>query len=286
MSDKPIEICVRQFRKHALPGGGFAARPKGGFRSDATAWAILALSSAGYLDDPLLPAARQALVAQQMEDGRVPNIKAISEAYWPTGLALLAWHGDGVSSQAAARAVEFLLKTKSFAIPYTEAPGADQDTSLIGWPWVLNTYAWLVPTAYAVIALKAHGREGEKRVTEACRLILNRQIPSGGWNYGDTFEFGTELLPFPDTTGVGLVALRGLCSPGEVAKSLDYLEGCISGIHTPLSLSWGILGLTVWDRRPSQSEAWIEDCILRQDFYGAYDTEQLALLCLAWEGTL
>jgi len=232
----------------------------------------------------MVAASLKALVTQQMDDGRVPNIQALAEAYWPTGLALLAWQGDEARAEASARAVDFLLKTESYAIPYTKDPKLDHDSSLIGWPWVVNTYAWLVPTAYAVMGLKAHGKAKENRVVEACRLILNRQIPSGGWNYGDTFEFETELLPFPDTTGIALAALSGLCAPAEVAKSIAYLEGCIADIRAPFSLAWGIWGLSAWDRRPAEAEAWIEESLARQEVYGEYDTEQLALLCLAWKG--
>ena len=60
-----------------------------------------------------------------------------------------------------------------------------------------------------ILALKAVGFAGHDRVKEAVRMILNRQLPSGGWNYGNTTVFKRELLPMPEHTGQALCALSG-----------------------------------------------------------------------------
>jgi len=41
------------------------------------------------------------------------------------------------------------------------------------------------------------------------------------------------------------------------------------------------VGLTAWNRRSAEAETWIQETLARQDVYGKYNTEQLALLCLA-----
>lgn len=282
--NKSEKIWTEQIRSRALKEGGFSSVQGGKFKPDATAFAVLALKSAGLENDPIISASRSALVARQMPDGRVPQADFSPEAFWPTSLALLAWKGDSNSESAAAQAIDFLLNIESVTYPAAQnnARTAGHDYSIVGWPWVTGTFGWLVPTAYATMALKAYGRSREKRIVEARRFIIDRQLPSGGWNYGGTLVFDKELEPFPDTTGIALVALTDLCSNADVKKSISYLEGCIDSIRSPHSLSWGILGLSAWDRRPVEADHWIMESLSMQNFYGNYDTECLSLLCLAW----
>jgi len=111
--------------------------------------------------------------------------------------------------------------------------------------WVEKTYAWVVPTSLGIIALKTHGMQNHARVKEGVALLLDRQLPDGGWNYGDTFTFGTQLLSFPDTTGFALEALSGLCDRSRVGKYPLPATCCrkytgtaivVMGTHRPGSL--------------------------------------------------
>jgi hypothetical protein len=112
-------------------------------------------------------------------------------------------------------------------------------------------------------------------------MLMNRQLSSGGWNYGNTLAFGKELFPQPDCTGIALSALTGYVPAGEVEKSVRYLRTEIPRLRTPLSLGWGILGLGAWGQRPGQATAWIRESMSRQQKYGVYDTTLVSLLLLA-----
>jgi hypothetical protein len=57
---------------------------------------------------------------------------------------------------------------------------------------------------------------------EAKRLLLNRQLSVGGWNYGNTMVFGQNLHPMMESTGVALNALAGIASREEITPSLAY----------------------------------------------------------------
>ena len=141
-------------------------------------------------------------------------------------------------------------------------------------------HSWIEPTALAVIALKATGHGDHDRVREAIRMMLDRQLPHGGWNYGNTLVFGRELHPMPESTGAALAGLAGQVEQGTVARSLDYLQDEVDRLRTPVSLGWALLGLAAWDRWPSNGAALVERCLANQARYGQYDTSALCLLLL------
>jgi hypothetical protein len=130
------------------------------------------------------------------------------------------------------------------------------------------------------MALRAAGYGQHDRVLEAIRMILDRQLPHGGWNYGNTLMFGKELHPMPDSTGAALTGLAGAVDQDTVSRSLDYLQGEVDRLRTPISLGWSLLGLAAWDLWPLNGAALVERCLANQTRYGEYDTSALCLLFL------
>lgn len=271
---------MRLLESRALPEGGFPARNGDPFRSDATAWAILALSRLAPAH-PLLGPARDRLTTAQDPDGRVSMSREHEEAFWPTALSVLAWNGSQVHEPHCSRGVLFLLKTTG----HHWSKGPDEpyghDPSIPGWPWIDGTHSWIEPTALGVLALEVEGHGQHDRVREAIRMILDRQLPHGGWNYGNTLVFGRELHPMPESTGAALAGLAGQVEQATVARSLDYLQGEVDRLRTPVSLGWALLGLVAWDLWPSNGMALVERCLANQVRYGEYDTSALSLLLLA-----
>jgi hypothetical protein len=156
------------------------------------------------------------------------------------------------------------------------------DETIKGWPWIAGTHPWVEPTAYALMALRTCGYLVHARTNEATRLLLDRQLPSGGWNYGNTFTFGTEMRPMPETTGIGLTALTGLARRTAVEKSIAYLKAEWPSLNTPMSLSWAVLGLRGWQEQLDQPKDRILRVLARQEEVGPYDTVALSLLVLAY----
>ena len=264
----------------ALSDGGLIDRPGGQFRVDATAWGGVLLRAAGGSQEKLERLCAR-LVYEQDRDGRVWIQRDHPDSYWPTALAILAWQ-DSLPSQAAQqRAIHFLLESSGNHFRRNAGDPPAHDTLLKGWPWIGGTHSWIEPTALAVIALKATGFGDHDRVREAVRMILDRQLPHGGWNYGNTLVFGRELHPMPESTGAALTGLAGVVGQEKLALSISYLQGEIDRLRTPISLGWGLLGLAVWDRWPSNGEALVERCLANQTRYGEYDTSALCLLLLA-----
>jgi hypothetical protein len=259
--------------------GGFSNQRGDPYRSDATAWAIIALSS---LDGNMscIQRAIERLTADQLRDGRIGISLDHLDAFWPTSLAVLAWQGLPGYSQYQGRAIQFLLETtgrhwkKSVSDPMAHTP------ALKGWPWIHETHSWVEPTAISIIALRVAGYAGHPRIEEATRMLMDRQLPHGGWNCGNTIVFGQELRPAPESTGTALHALAGLVTREEVHLSLDYLSKEVTHLRTPIALGWSLLALNSWGVSPPNAPSLIAGCLERQERYGTYDTTSLCLLVL------
>jgi hypothetical protein len=273
------KIVKASLSRRLLPDGGLVGRPGGTFQIDSTAWGILAFHACGGSDD-ILERLRALLAREQSQDGRVCMNKDHQDSYWPTPLAILAWQNSSASQLAQNRAVHFLLETTGSHYPRKpDAPWA-HDTILKGWPWIDETHSWVEPTALGVMALTVTGHERHDRVLEAIRMILDRQLPHGGWNYGNTLIFGKELHPMPENTGAALTGLVGVVDQEKVVRSISYLQGEVDRLLTPISLGWSLLGLAAWDLWPSNGRALVERCLANQNRYGDYDTSALCLLFL------
>jgi hypothetical protein len=272
-------LLVDELARRALPEGGYADRPRGQFRSDSTAWGILASGALASTQNGL-ERHRSRLAQEQREDGRVRLSPQHPESYWPTALAILAWQGSSSSQAAHDRAVRFLLETTGLHFQRKPNDIVRHDTSLKGWPWIENSHSWVEPTAVSVLALRSAGHVQHSRVQEAIRMMLDRQLPHGGWNVASTIVFGKELTPAPEGSGAALASLAGLVEEPEVGRSLDYLQGEVERLKTPISLGWSLIGLAAWGRWPRTGAGLLERCLANQSRYGDYETSSLCLLAL------
>lgn len=266
--------------ERALPDGSFAVAPGAVSRPDATAWAAMALF-AGGLAEQTVNAARKALAAGQSADGRVAILPERPEAAWPTALAILAWRPDPGLSGPVAAAAAWLAGHPGATWPKEEGGIFGHDPSIKGWAWIDGTHSWVEPTAQVMLALSATADPPAAKLAEAARMLLDRQLPDGGWNYGNTRVFKHMLLPIPECTGHALAALAGRAPRAAVAASLAYLTGPECAAKTPLAASWRAFGLGAWDEAPPDVADNLLLALARQERYGPYDTPLLAQLLAA-----
>lgn len=279
----PSQSLIEGLKNRMLPDGGGAFFNGGSYRTDATAWAIIGLRSAGEGGNLIEPGLNR-LAGDQMRDGRVVTSPDAPDAFWVTPLAVLAWQGSKRHKENMNRAVEFLSTTSGEHWEKQKLDPVAHDTSIRGWSWTADAHSWIAPTSYSLLALRAVGKVRHPRAEEAARMLMNRQLATGGWNYGNTSVYGRQLYPQPDQTGVALSALSPYVKKGEVIHSLEYLGREIGRIRTPLSLGWGLLGLRAWGNRPPESMNWVRECVDRQNRRGTYNTQELSLLLLAISG--
>ena len=275
-----ISNIVLQLRMQVVTPAGFRDRQGGVYRADATAWAILALMAAGT-DSDLSITARSRLAADQLGDGSIGISPLHPHAFWPTSLAVLAWQASQGHRDYHARAVQFLLTTTG---RHWKKPVGDpmaHNPALRGWPWIAETHSWVEPTAISMIALRVSGYGAHPRIEEATRMLMDRQLPHGGWNCGNTIVFGHELRPAPESTGAALHALVGRVPRAEVERSLNYLSNEVGRLRTPVALGWSLLALRSWDASPENGSDLIARSFKDQDRYGSYDTASLSLLLIS-----
>ena len=264
------------------PVCGYLAQDTGA--TEPTALVALALAAHGQRD-----AARQAadwLAVTQATDGSVSVRRNTDGPRWPTSLSVLAWHVvDRVAfAERIDRAVTWMLSIRG----KTQARSSEihHDSTLAAWPWVVGTHAWIEPTALHVLALKATGYGDHPRVREAVRMLVDRQIPGGGCNYGNTGVLGQTLWPHVQPTGLALWALGGEnLGAGRIKASVAWLQQALCQRTTCMSLAWGLLGLRAQDAHlgdtiPSGAADWIEQAHAR-NAAGQCSAYKTALLLLA-----
>jgi hypothetical protein len=199
---------------------------------------------------------------------------------WPTHLAILLWASSPKHKPAIDKAIAWLLTEEGKAGKDPEA-AVGHDTTIVGWPWVPETHSWIEPTALSVLALRRTGNGAHKRTLDGIRLLRDRALPKGGWNYGNTIVFGNELRPQPAPTGVALAALADGMRDPISDRACAYLETLLPSVRAPMSLAWGLLGLAAWNRKPSAADAWLEEAFARAITRTDDLIAHLALLLLA-----
>ena len=272
----------------ARPDGSFAVAPGSDARPDATAWAAVALHVTGGAEKTVA-AARRNLATLQQPDGSVPILPERPSAAWPTPLALLAWLPDPAFRPQANAAAAWLLSHPGLHWPKDPKATYGHDPSIKGWPWIEGTHSWVEPTAQVMLALAAMGRGEAPQLAEAARMLLDRQLPRGGWNYGNTVVFHHTLLPMPESTGEALTALAALPKPPDraaVAASITYQASPECAVATPLTAAWRAFGLTAWNAATPDVLDRVTEALAKQTRYGPYDTPLLAqgLAALAGHG--
>lgn len=203
------------------------------------------------------------LLEEQNSSGSVGVFPEQHAPHWPTAWAVLAWQAatappaEGSKyAEPIGRATEWLVRVAGEASPRNVDLG--HDTSLKGWPWVEGTHSWIEPTSLALLALKATGRGSHPRAREAVRLLLDRLLPEGGCNYGNTSVLGQTLRPQLEPTGLALLALAGESdSTGRLASSIAYARRAVGADVTSASLGYALMGLAAHDQTPDEYKSWL-----------------------------
>jgi hypothetical protein len=264
-------------------GCGWGYQRDGTPSTEPTALACLALRATrtpGESDPPVADKGARWLASIQQPSGAVSISGILLSPEWATPYAILAWSGQEEYAEQVTRATGWLLKCKG--LTFKRQPEIfGHDTTIVGWPWVAQTHSWLEPTVMAILALRRQGMGQHPRVREGLRLIVDRSISTGGWNYGNNTVYGTTLRPQPTDTGMALAALSGEHAVDAiVAAACAYLEDIILDLQAPQSLCWAVLGLTAWGRRPSAASQCLEKAY-EQTLRRSERTPQLSYLLLA-----
>jgi len=266
---------------HSVPGG-YAER--GEATTEPTALAGLALVAHSRIAAAQIAA--HWLAEQQADAGSVGISPQRATPCWPTALAILLWRavdratGTGTHLRAVDRAIQWALAERGRI--QRRGPLTGHDSTLVGWSWAANTHSWLEPTSMFVLALKAAGHANHPRTGEAVRLIVDRQLPTGGCNYGNTIILDQVLLPHVQPTGLAMMALADeKIDDARIELSLRYLERELCRETTTASLCYGLLGLAAHGCTPPPDRlVWLRRAYERV-VHRSVNAYKLALLALA-----
>ena len=211
-------------------------------RLEPTCWALLALGS---------DVDTGALTRWPTRDGLLLERTGGSPNYAFHGVGLLTLRALQIEHvETNASAVMALQRVKGDALPASRINR--QDNSLQAWSWIADTFSWVEPTAWCLLALKQWARAGQSidhgRVETAERLLVDRCCAAGGWNYGNANMLNQELKAFVPTTALALLSLQDRPALPEVVRSLDFLESHATEERSGTALSLALMALTAFQR--------------------------------------
>lgn len=239
-----------------LPGRHWALEP--------SVWAVLCLRC----DKQVLVSFIERLLQEQNKDGGWSNEPARLDSDWSGAAALLALQilkaankreNLGIDSSigrmdaASERALNWLMENRAdyysaaakFALAIWKGPEYDYER---GWPWTQETFDWVEPTAYALLALKNSDSLASDKVKRAVQLaegfLLKLVCKDGGWNFGDRNPYGHSNPPDVQTSALALLALRDRNNEPKIKQSIKWLLEAKKDKWTVSVNSWSLLSLS------------------------------------------
>jgi hypothetical protein len=291
-----IDQVLDTLRKLQNPDGGWGASHARHSNTEATSLAIAGLKS---VDD--LAANQSAvrgaswLAPRQNQDGSWPLNDVTQNGSWSTALAILALTAFPEHRSAALRAAGWLLHQEGskpgilaelILLVTGKTKVNELNKDLVGWSWVPNSFSWVEPTSYALIALKKvraalADTEVNERIRQGDAVIYDRMCKGGGWNYGNSKVMDYALWPYPDITAVALIALQDRAQESANQESLQTLRKMAKDVDSGLALCWGAICLNIYGKDNADWKPLIEKRFAKDGFLGETKTLALALMALS-----
>jgi uncharacterized protein (DUF362 family) len=230
------------------PDGGWGYQPGQPAHLEPTCLALLALAADREKFAALIDGGLRWVETNRQPDGTYRLTRGRPQAAWPTALVLFTRHGLGSPAEQLAPITDKLLALESRVIKVDEEVSdmkIDIDLSLIGWSWAEANFAWVEPTAWACLALRAVGKGAHPRVREGLKLIVDRAFDSGGVNYGNRVVLGKSTEPIPGPTALMLLACQGVADQPRVDAAVGYLRVHAAKTTDLEHLAWAKLALAV-----------------------------------------
>jgi hypothetical protein len=243
-----LDQAVGFIKTHQNPDGGWGYEPRRASLVEPSAFSVLALHSQG--DGPEAGRGLAYLKSCQKDSGAVGTGPRDPEGSWMAYAALLAFHALGAGPEEQ-RLKAWVLNFEDASDRFTKDEIASiaarfrYDASIRGWPWTPRTTAWVEPTALFILALRHAGvPAAEARIRSGVDLIIDRRVPSGGWNFGNPFSSSFELEASTMSTALALCALGAAGVPEsrpEAQAGIRAIGRAMSGDISTASLAWLLL---------------------------------------------
>ena len=237
--------------ENAVPSGGWAYYSNKSASIEPTCLALLALKNSKYESSKEFASAIAFLESCIGPNGIAVSPNGRPEAVWVTSIVLFTFVKLKLNPTAISSMVSILLEIKGTVTKNNQALEIHANginPQVMGWPWSLNTFSWVEPTAWALLSLRSVGLQDNPRVMEGIEFLLDRLMDEGGANYGNKTVLGKLLDPVPGPTALCLLALNGTkgATNAKVGASIAYLK---QSIFVPLDLEhafWSVLACSLY----------------------------------------
>ncbi len=235
-----LDASLELLRGSQNADGGWAYFAGGESAIEPTATAIAALHAMD-VDRDARRRGLDFLASMQVKGGALKPQSSQADATSLSAMAglvhLRCSGGASLATQIADTLVAFPARTLA------RDPSFANDSTLRGLPWTANTYSWVEPTAYGVMLFDALGRTDAARTIESRTLLLDRAVPTGGWNYGNPAVFNTTLEADPLTTAFVILALLDDPARKQITDAAAFLRSQVDRLPSPLTLAWAAVAL-------------------------------------------
>jgi hypothetical protein len=274
--------------------GGWGALAGTRSNTEATALALLALQSVSKTaTEPAAQKAKTWLIERQNADGSWRLNDSLRGPSWSTAFAIIALSEAKDLQARVAKAGNWALEQEgskpgvlaNLILALTLQKKVVQlNEDLIGWSWTPNSFSWIEPTSYFLVALKKIRRNlsskiVEERIQQGELMIYDRMCDTGGWNYGNSSVYGERLWPYPDITAVALIALQDQRERRENQLSLRALGEMAKKTDSGLALSWAVICLSLYGHDGVELKKRLVERFVKTKFLG--ETKVIALGILA-----
>lgn len=246
MAEFDFTQAMDSLARAAHPDGGWGYAPGQPGHLEPTCFALLALSKAGEKYREQINGGLKLVEANRFPDGSYRLQRGRPQAIWPTSLVIFTRAALRHDPSDLAPSIDRLLHTEGRVVPKDPETEdmVDIDLERIGWPWAINTFSWVEPTAWACLALRSIGKGTEPRTVEGLRLLIDRAFDEGGINYGNRLVLGKMTEPIPTPTALMLLTLQGYTHP-RVRAASSYLLSAVRQSRDLEHLAWAVLASSV-----------------------------------------
>jgi len=291
-----LEPIITTLLENQNQDGGWGALRGKHSNTEATSLAVMALNASPHNSaEENCKRAVNWLVRHQNQDHSWPLNETTKEGSWTTALAITALSDSAENRDHALAAARWLLtqegsKPGILAEIILWATGKSNvnklNNDLIGWSWVPNSFSWVEPTSYALIAVKKlrarlADPNADERIRQADAMIYDRMCNGGGWNYGNSKVLDYALWPYPDITAVALIAVQDHAREQANQESLRVLSKIARETDSGLALCWAAICFNIYGQDNADFRKQIETRFPAAAFLGETKTLALAIIALS-----
>jgi hypothetical protein len=190
-------------------------------------------------------------------DGGFSPQPGVEESTWVTALVALLPEA-AVGERRRRRAIEWLKertgRESGWRYRLDQRMAGNPEAYPEGWPWFPGAAAWVIPTSMGILAFERSIRRRDPaagdllpRVEAGRKFLLGRMCADGGWNHGSNKALGRDGDSYPETTGIGLLALHGVAGRRQWAGQLERAKAAarrhLANCRTAEGIAWLRLGL-------------------------------------------